>query len=288
MTQLRNFVFTCNNYTDLSIDKIKGLPDTLKCNYYIYGKEVGEKGTPHLQGYAELESRISFKKVTEYLNGFHIERRKGTAQEAIRYCEKDGRVETYGTPKKSGQRTDLMALKLLLSETPSIKSLLEDDSLQINYQSLRFAEHLLKYYEQPRFFKPTVTWYYGRSGVGKTRTAVAKVPQAYFKSNGSGKWWPGYDGEEDIIVDDVESSNYGLKFLLGLTDRYPFVVEGKGGTRQFQGRNIYITSLQHPADEYRSEWHSEQIMPQLLRRIDHLEEITEGQSEEGSIITPDL
>lgn len=272
----------------MSIDKIKSLPDTFKCNYYVYGKEVGEKGTPHLQGYAELESRITFKKLAKYLNGFHIEGRKGTAQDAIRYCSKAGDTTTYGVPKSPGQRTDLQTLKSLLQETSCIKGLLDNDSLQINYQSLRFAENLLKYYEKPRYFKPTVTWYYGRSGAGKTRRAVTKVPQAYFKSNGSGKWWPGYDGEEDIIVDDVESSNYGLKYILGLIDRFPFTVEVKGGSRQFQGRNIYITSLQHPEDEYKSEWHSEKILPQLLRRIDHLEEIIESQSEEGYIITPDL
>lgn len=271
----------------MSIDKIKGLPDTFKCNYYIYGKEVGEKGTPHLQGYAELETRASFKKITEYLNGFHIERRKGTPQDAIRYCTKDGDVAVYGTPKKPGQRTDLQSLKSLLQENSSLKALLEDDSLQLNFQSLRFAENLIKYYDKPRDFKPTVTWYYGPSGVGKTRTAIAKVPQAYFKSNGSGKWWPGYDGEEDIIVDDVESSNYGLKYILGLLDRYPFTVELKGCSRQFKGRNIYVTSLQHPEVEFRSEWQSDKIIPQLLRRIDNLIEI-KTQSEEGCIITPDL
>lgn len=285
MSQLRNFVFTCNNYTDLSIDKIKGLPDTLKCNYYIYGKEVGEKGTPHLQGYVELEKRVSFKKVTEYLKGFHIEQRKGTGPDAIRYCKKDGVVEVYGVPKNPGQRTDLQTLKAKLQENPSIKALLDDDSIQINYQSLRFAENILKYYDKPRYFKPKVTWYYGDSGAGKTRRAVNEVPEAYFKSNGSGKWWPGYDGEKDIIVDDVESDNYGLKFLLGLTDRYPFIVEGKGGTRQFQGENIYITSLQHPEIEYKSSWNSDKIIPQLLRRIDNLVEITYSQGR-GILLPP--
>lgn len=273
MTQIRNFVFTCNNYTDLSIDKIKSLPDTFECNYYIYGKEIGEKGTPHLQGYVELKSRVSFKKLTKHLNGFHIERRKGTAESAIQYCKKDGDVVTHGTPKNPGQRTDLQSLKSMLQASPSIKLLLNQDEFQLNYQSLRFAENLLKYYDKPRDYKPNVTWLYGQSGVGKTRAAIAALPNAYFKSNGSGKWWPGYDGEEDIIVDDVESDSYGLKYILGLCDRYPFNVETKGGSREFRGRNIFITSLQHPEVEYKSTWQSDKIYPQLARRIDTLREL---------------
>lgn len=256
----------------MSIDKIKSLPDTFECNYYIYGKETGESGTPHLQGYVELASRVTFNKLSKYLNGFHIESRKGTSQQAIQYCSKDGEVEIFGTPKSPGQRTDLHTLRNLLQETPSIKSLLDNDDFQINYQSLRFAEHLLKYYDKARDYKPTVTWIHGPSGAGKTRAAVAALPGAYFKSNGSGKWWPGYDGEEDIIIDDCESYNYPAKYILGIMDRYPFTVEGKGGTRQFRGRNIYITSLGAPDIEYPG---SPAYTKQFARRIDNLIELKE-------------
>lgn len=254
----------------MSIDKIKSLPDTFECNYYIYGKETGDSGTPHLQGYVELASRVTFNKLSKHLNGFHIESRKGTSQQAIQYCSKDGNVEMFGTPKSPGQRTDLVTLRDLLQETPSIKELLANEDLQLNYQSLRFAEHLLKYYDKPRDYKPTVVWLYGQSGTGKTRAATAALPHAYFKSNGSGKWWPGYDGEEDIILDDVESNAYGLKYLIGIMDRYPFTVEGKGGTRQFRGRNIYVTSLEHPTKEYPG---SPDYHHQILRRIDELQEL---------------
>lgn len=254
----------------MSIDKIKSLPDAFECNYYIYGKEKGNSSTPHLQGYVELASRVAFNKLRTHLNGFHIESRKGTAKQAIEYCSKDGEVEIFGKPKSPGQRTDLQSLRNLLQETPSIKALLENDDFQVNYQSLKFAEHLLKYYDKPRDYKPTVTWLYGPSGAGKTRAAVEALPNAYFKSNGSGKWWPGYDGEEDIIIDDIESDTYRIKYLLGVLDRYPFTVEGKGGTRQFRGRNIYVTSLAAPAIEYAG---SPGFTYQVTRRIDNLIEL---------------
>ena len=43
----RNYCYTLNNYTNEEYDTIL----KLKCKYNIIGKEVGENGTPHLQGF---------------------------------------------------------------------------------------------------------------------------------------------------------------------------------------------------------------------------------------------
>jgi len=40
-----------------------------------------------------------------------------------------------------------------------------------------------------------------------------------------GKWWPNYDGEEDVIIDDLRSATYPFLELLGMTDRYPYTIE---------------------------------------------------------------
>jgi len=49
--RFRNIVFTLNNYTD---DEYNNLLNHKEFKYVIIGKEIGEKGTPHLQRYAEL------------------------------------------------------------------------------------------------------------------------------------------------------------------------------------------------------------------------------------------
>lgn len=43
----RNYLFTINNYSDTEIEEIKKFFET-HCKYGIYGKEKGDKGTPHL------------------------------------------------------------------------------------------------------------------------------------------------------------------------------------------------------------------------------------------------
>lgn len=81
-----NFVFTINNY---SSDDISHL-NNYKCSYMVYGKEIGEKHTPHLQGYCELKSKLArsvIAKSSAFKRAF-IDVRKGTQKQAIDYCKK--------------------------------------------------------------------------------------------------------------------------------------------------------------------------------------------------------
>lgn len=49
----RNWVFTFNNFTKKNITDIQSIDETV-CKYIIYGEEIGESKTPHLQGYIEF------------------------------------------------------------------------------------------------------------------------------------------------------------------------------------------------------------------------------------------
>lgn len=44
--RVRRFCFTLNNYTKEEEDYLQAFP----CTWLVMGKEVGESGTPHLQG----------------------------------------------------------------------------------------------------------------------------------------------------------------------------------------------------------------------------------------------
>jgi len=72
--QLRNFVFTWNNpygekigTLEAAHDKMVHLRELLPIQYIIYGVEKSEKGTPHFQGYIELQKRVAFDVVKRLL-----------------------------------------------------------------------------------------------------------------------------------------------------------------------------------------------------------------------------
>ena len=73
----RSFVFTLNNYTDDEFMLIK----ELKYKYIVIGDEIGENGTPHLQGYVNFSSPISFNTIKKAMPRAHIETAKGNARQ---------------------------------------------------------------------------------------------------------------------------------------------------------------------------------------------------------------
>lgn len=81
--------FTLNNYTDLEYVTIKKLCSIL-CRLAIIGKEVGEGGTPHLQGYIEFKTKARPKSKFKFTDKIHWEKAKGTMKENYDYCSKDG------------------------------------------------------------------------------------------------------------------------------------------------------------------------------------------------------
>jgi len=119
MTQIVNFVFTLNNYT--IEDELDLLCTGLPVTYIIYGYEKAPTtGTPHLQGYCELNHRMRIATIKKLGCGFEkmkILNRKGSQKQAIDYCKKDGDWIKFGDPKKlrPGQRRDLDEVRIAAS-----------------------------------------------------------------------------------------------------------------------------------------------------------------------------
>lgn len=156
-------------------------------------------------------------------------------------------------------RSDLAIARDIMRETGSLRKVYETVD---SYQALKFAQFGASYGRQ-RSEPPEVYWFYGSTGTGKTREAYRRAPDAYFTTS-SLAWWCGYDGHEDVIVDDFRSSFCRLEYLLRLLDRYPFQVAIKGGHRQFLAKRIFITSAFSPRELFAG---GADNVDQLLRRI---------------------
>lgn len=91
---VRKICFTYNNPNDTVIQDIIEIC-TLRGYLYCIGEEVGEKGTPHLQGYMEFPNPKQWKTVQNlFKKKAHIEKAKGNRKANLKYCKKDGKFHS--------------------------------------------------------------------------------------------------------------------------------------------------------------------------------------------------
>jgi hypothetical protein len=94
--EVKKFCFTLNNYSEEEKENIiKSAVSGLKCKY-ILGFEIGECGTPHIQGFLLLDKKKSWDSVHNTLNNkrIHLECAKGSEKSNIDYCTKDNNFIT--------------------------------------------------------------------------------------------------------------------------------------------------------------------------------------------------
>lgn len=278
MARLRRWCFTINNYSEEEILAVKNLD----CDYVICGAEVGENGTPHLQGYAEFDKANSLKKIQQMLGGrAHLAAAKGSGAQNKVYCSKEGKVFEKGKMKEPGKRNDIARIREMVKDGGRMRDIIEEAS---GYQAMRGAELMMKYISPDRKEAPEVKWYWGKSGSGKTRTAVEEAGEDTWMSSRNLKWWDGYDGHENVIIDDFRGDFCTFHELLRILDRYPFRVEVKGGSRMLMAKKIWITAPMPPQAAYSR--NNEEIQ-QLLRRISVIREFcTEVQGLGGNTAPP--
>lgn len=89
----KRWCFTLNNYTDEELVEMVAILE-VSCIRGIIGKEIGEEGTPHLQGYVVFE--FVKRPMSIFKNKrIHWEKCKGSDKENIRYCSKDNNFVTH-------------------------------------------------------------------------------------------------------------------------------------------------------------------------------------------------
>lgn len=261
----RGWCFTLNNYTSCEHAELLGAESVYLC----IGEEVGESGTPHLQGYIYFRTEKSLRQCRLLSDRAHWEIARGSPEDNLAYCSKDGKFEERGQIPMSKKRKAKASGDAEIERWDNARKAAKTG----DFESIP-SDIYLRYYRtlkeiaKDNMPKPgdaadlTGVWIYGPAGCGKSRSARELYPGAYFKM--CNKWWDGYQSEEHVIIDDLDKKHDVLGHHLKIwADRYSFLAETKGGAIHIRPKTIVVTS-QYSIDEI---WEDQETRDALKRRF---------------------
>jgi len=252
---------------------VEDWPDVV---YAIWQYECGASNTLHIQGYAVFSNkkRLAWLKANCSVTA-HWEARKGTHQQAKAYCSKpETRLSgpwTFGEDDEAmggqGKRNDLLLLKRKIDSGESELAIADSEEtfpVWAKYFKVVARYRMLKSMNE-RKWHTFCHVFWGPPGAGKSRRALEEAgPGAYWLPRPEGQntvWWDGYEGQEVVVIDEF----YGWIMrdkMQRLCDRYPLLVQTKGGSTPFLAKKIIITSNEHP-----SSWWPKVGLGAMVRRL---------------------
>jgi len=277
----RDWVFTINNPDSDDWDLLQAFPS----KYLVFQVELGEEGTPHIQGFVQFEDKLRLTACKKLHKKAHWEKRRGTPDEARDYCMKeDTRIDgpyEYGAISYDAVQK-LHAVAKAIKDSGLDHAIERFPEAYIHYH--RGMAALSNHYTKPRdpAHPPVVTVLYGKSGAGKTRYAMECFPSPYLLgAAGSASSSANFVGdyrplEHQTFVLEEFYGDWQFRNLLRALDRYPNEVQTKGGYLQFLASHVVITS-NVPPDEWYPKLFATQVetLPALKRRIHNLILFTE-------------
>lgn len=259
----RNFAFTFNNYTAQDVLAVRHFP----CSYLVFGFEVSESGTPHLQGTVVFpNAKTLTSAIAAFPKGAHL----GICIDmfaSIKYCMKDGDWEEHGTkpvePKQKGTNEQGRWAGIKACAVAGDFEAIDPKTMVMYVRQLQ-AVHTMAMVNKPcGHTTARMLWFYGESGSGKSRKAAELMPGFYPKM--CNKWWDGYTTERFVVLEDVDKSHEKLGHHLKIWgDRYDFLAEMKGSSRRIRPDVVCVTSNYHPGHIFTDEG----ILKPLMRRFD--------------------
>lgn len=265
----RRYVFTLNNPTGPLVLATAIGAETVR--YCVWQREIAPKtGTPHFQGYVEFKKPVRLAHCKKLIPHAHFEIARGDRDQCRTYCMKtdsrdqatDAGPHEYGEFGRGGQgkRSDLLEVKAMVDKGATEKEI-ADEHFGTWLRSYRGIERYRRLSVPQRTWKTKVVVKYGPPGSGKSRDAMESYPGAYWKPRGI--WWDGYEGQGVVILDEF----FGWlpwDTLLKLLDRYPLLVETKGGQTQYTPHTVVITTNKRP-----DRWYAATMPFEALnRRVD--------------------
>jgi hypothetical protein len=275
----RRWFFTCNNPTEEDINNFKDARQNGTIKWLCVYKEIGEEGTPHLQGGLILEKNSYYLSwMKQNINSrTHWMIMKGNQQQIIDYCTKDYQkgknnselIYDDGLEFKEDTKTKRKRLhQEIRDHKTTLKDIYEEDPDFYATHARAFKDS----YQQANYYvkrkKPEVIWIYGKSGSGKTEWAYNYFNDDCDSLELDNGFYDGLTDNPNLFYDEIDPQQQNIKKLLKMLGQRPVRLNIKGGSHNFKPEKICIASYLDPM-EYIKTFPNEPPKA-LLRRIDRI------------------
>lgn len=285
----RLYCFTFHAYDWTIIELIKGIKHT----WLVFQTEKGKtRGTPHLQGVIHFKNPISLRAAKALFpvdskgrKSVHLEVAIKSPMVNLNYCTKvETRLEDNyyrfegGQMPAQGQRSDLLAIFEFIRQAPLTPELQLWEQFPI--PMLRYRRAFQRFQQclvTAQSSMPIVTVVYGPTGTGKSHfcqeQAMVLFPEIlpYYlppSTPGGTPWADGYTGQPVVIINDF-SGVMPFRTFLQILDKYPVLMQTKGGFTQWSPSHIFISANLHPSKWYPKDDPAYMFGP-LRRRLETL------------------
>lgn len=128
---------------------------------------------------------------------------------------------------------------------------LESIPASVRVLSFRTLRAITAQYSDPLPMERKCYVFWGGTGLGKSRRAWAEGGMDSYPKDPRTKFWCGYRGQKHVIIDEFRG-DIDVGHLLRWLDRYPIILEVKGGSVVCACTKIWITSNLSPREWYPS------------------------------------
>lgn len=226
--------------------------------------ERGEQdGYLHWQICCAFSSKKTISQVRDIFGPYHAELSRSDAAAAYVWKE-DTRVEgtqfEFGAkPIQRNSKHDWEAI-WEAATTGDLGKI----PASIRLQSYRTIRTIGADFAKPIGMERTCFVFWGRTGTGKSSLAWERAGLDAYPKDPRTKFWCGYGGQENVVIDEFRGG-IDIGHMLRWLDRFPVIVEVKGGSCVLNAKSIWITSNLNP-----KEWYpglDEETQQALIRRL---------------------